>query len=163
MCGTDELAHSLPTARAVRRSGVTRLIAGGLLAGSVTVLGIAWVLPPDPRGLGTHRRLGSGPCGLLVVTGQPCPTCGMTTAYAHFVRGQWGRALWVQPAGFVLALATAAAVPVAGWALVRGRWPRPINRTIEPTWVFVGFLALMLAGWAFKMVAGRIDGTLPYR
>lgn len=163
MPAADEHVNPLPYARPAQRTLVTRLVAVGVLLGSLALLGVAWALPPDPRGFGTHQRLGSGPCGMLIVTGQPCPTCGMTTAFAHFVRGQWGRALWVQPAGFVLALATAAAVPVAGWAVVRGRWPRPINRRIEPTWVFFALLAVILAGWAFKMVAGRIDGTLPYR
>jgi hypothetical protein len=139
-----------------------RLVAGLCLAGALGVLGIAAWLRPDPRGYGTHEQLKPGPCGMLIVTGYPCPTCGMTTAFACTVRGRWLRALWVQPAGFVLALATAVLAVVSGWTLVAGRWPVVQLRFVTPFRLYWTLLILLLAGWGFKIVTGLLDKTLPY-
>jgi hypothetical protein len=125
-------------------------------------LGIAAWLTPAPRGFGTHQQLGAGPCGMLLLTGLPCPTCGMTTAFSHTVRGQWLRAFCVQPAGFLLALATIAAVFVLGGVVVKGRWPQaPLWLT--PYRLFLVVLVLLVGGWAFKIAVGLADGSLPYR
>ena len=108
------------------------------------MLALSTWLEPDPRGFGTHQQFGTGPCGMLIQTGLPCPTCGMTTAFAHTVRGQWGRAFWVQPAGFVLALATMICVGGAGWVLVRGRWPVVNLFWVTPFRLFLALLVLAL-------------------
>jgi hypothetical protein len=134
-----------------------------VLAGCLGVLGIAAYLEPNPRGYGTHERLGVGPCGMLVMTGLPCPTCGMTTAFAHTVRLQWWRAFYAQPAGFVLALGTIGMAGVAVWTLFRGRWPRPNLGFLTPYRLFIGLLVLLMGGWVFKIVVGLADKTLPYR
>ena len=139
----------------------TRLWAAVIVASGVAVLALSAWLEPDPRGFGTHQQLGTGPCGMLIQTGLPCPTCGMTTAFAHTVRGQWGRAFWVQPAGFVLALATMVCVGGAGWVLVRGRWPVVNLFWVTPFRLFLALLVLLLGGWGFKLVVGLLDGSLP--
>jgi hypothetical protein len=151
-------------ARPVAARARVRPWAALILAGCLAVLLVALYLKPDPRGYGTHQRLiGMGPCGMLVMTGLPCPTCGMTTAFAHTVRGQWGRAFWVQPLGFLLALGTIGLAPVALWSLVRGRWPRVDLRVVTPLRLFVGLLVLLVGSWAFKIATGLADGTLPFR
>jgi hypothetical protein len=129
----------------------------------LALLAVAVALPPDPRGFGTHMRLGTGPCGVLIVTGYPCPTCGMTTAFAHVVRGEWWRAFLVQPAGFVLALGTLALTVVSAATLARGRWPRVRLPFVTPYRAFLALLVLLLGGWAFKIVVGLAEGTLPYQ
>ena len=53
-----------------------------LVSGFLTALS----LEPDPRGFGTHQRLGLPPCSFRMFFGIHCPTCGMTTSFAHFVR-----------------------------------------------------------------------------
>lgn len=145
-----------------RESASPRLVAALLLLICLGILGLAAYLRPDPRGWGTHAQLGTGPCGMLIMTGYPCPTCGMTTAFAHFVRGQWLRAFWVQPAGFVFALGTAALALGCVWTLVRGRWPAIRLPWLTPYRLFAGLLVLLLGGWAFKIVVGLITGTVPY-
>ncbi len=129
-----------------------------MLAGCVGVLAIAVYLKPDPRGVGTHEQLFPGPCGLLLTTGMPCPTCGMTTAFAHTVRGQWVKAFWVQPVGMLLCLATAGLAVVAASTILRGRWPRIWLIERYPMSLLIGFLVLFFAGWAFK-IATTIPGT----
>jgi hypothetical protein len=69
------------------------LVAAAGLAG---LLGLAKTLVPDPRGFGTHVQLGLRPCAFATMTGRPCPTCGMTTAFAWFVRGRMDRS-WQIP------------------------------------------------------------------
>lgn len=140
-----------------------RVWASVILLGCLALLGTACYLHPDPHGYGTHRQFGGGPCGMLVMTGLPCPTCGMTTAFAHTVRGQWLRAAWVQPAGFVLALGTIVTAVVAMVTIVRGVWPRWGLAWIPPYRLFLGLLVLLIGAWGFKIATGLADGTLPYR
>jgi hypothetical protein len=139
-----------------------------VLLGCLSVLGVAVWLKPDPRGYGTHEQLHwgryvTGPCGMMVVTGYPCPTCGMTTAFAHTVRLQWVRAFRAQPAGLVLAIGTIATAVAAGYALVAGRWPVRLAVWLSPYRLFFGLLGVLLGGWAFKLVTGLMYGTLPVR
>jgi hypothetical protein len=146
--------------RAIRER---RLWAAAFLSGSLVLLSLAAYLKPDPKGYGTHRQLGLGVCGSLVSTGLPCPTCGMTTAFAHTVRLQWLQAFLVQPSGFLLALATLATVPIALYTLGTGRiaplpWP-----TLTPFRLAAILLVLFVGGWAFKLAYGLATGVLPLR
>lgn len=131
------------------------LVAIGLFAG--LILALAARATPDPRGYGTHASsLGLPPCGLIRYAGVPCPSCGMTTAFAHAVRGEMGRSARAQPLGFVLALATAATAviaPALGAAgiPVLGRIDRsPHGRTFA-----IAFLGAILAAWAYKIAVTR--------
>lgn len=140
-----------------------RLIAAGCALGGVVLLGVALWLTPDPRGFGTHTQLGQPECGFLLVTKLPCPTCGMTTAFAHAVRGQWLRAIVAQPMGFLLALATAGTVVVSLMVIVTGTvWNLNWYRVSASRFVFAVF-ALFLAGWAVRIglhlrAAGSLGG-----
>jgi hypothetical protein len=134
-----------------------------MLAACCAILGVSAYLKPDPRGFGTHVQLWTGQCGVLIMTGYPCPTCGMTTAFAHTVRGQWWRAFLVQPAGFILVVGVIGAAGVCGWTLVRGRWPRVRLPFVTPYRLFFALLVLLLGSWAFKIVVGLAQGVLPYR
>lgn len=147
---SESVSETVRARAADRRQA--RLLALPVFVACVTVLGIAVWLKPDARGVGTHEQMGGAPCGMLQWTGQPCPTCGMTTAFAHTVRGQWLRALWAQPAGFVFALGTIVLAGVSALVLVRGRWPQVPYRWLSPNLVFGVLLALLLGGWVFKMI-----------
>jgi hypothetical protein len=139
-----------------------RLAAAVVFVACGAVLTVAAYVKPDPRGFGTHGQLGFGPCGVLIMTGYPCPTCGMTTAFAHTVRGHWGRAFLVQPAGFIMALGVAVAGLVSAWVVVTGRWPRVRLPFVTPYRMFFTLLVLLLASWGFKIVVGLVQGVLPY-
>jgi hypothetical protein len=152
-------------ARALHRPASLRLRLLGLaiFLACGTVLGVAVWLKPDARGYGTHEQLGAGRCGMLVATGFPCPSCGMTTAFAYTVRGQWVRAIWAQPSGFLLALATVAGAVLGLWMLGTGRMPPFDYVAITPYRLFATLLIVLLGGWAAKIAIGLSDGTLPLR
>ncbi len=99
--------------------------------GAMGLLLFARCLQPSPAGIGTHQQIPwLPPCGIALMYGFPCPSCGMTTAWAHFTRGQWLAGMNANVGGFLLALA---AGPLGIWCLVsavRGAWlavrPQPI-------------------------------------
>ena len=102
-------------------------------------------LEPDPRGFGTHEQIGFTTCYFLRWTGQPCPTCGATTAWAHAMRGNFLQAAAVNLGG---ALAWAVAVVGVPWLLLTalvGRWLivqprlRPLLM-LATAWLLVIFL-----------------------
>lgn len=138
-----------------------RLIAGMVLVACGSVLGIAVAVTPDPSGLGTHRQLGLGRCNVVAITGYPCPTCGMTTAFAHAVRGQMVASFEAQPAGMVLAVATLVAALLCVYTLATSRvWTVNWYR-ISPMWVPIILAALVLSGWVYKLAGGIISGQFP--
>ena len=86
----------------------------GLLAASfVLVAGftMACWLDPDPRGYGTHQQVGLPECTVQLLWNRPCPGCGMTTCFAHLVRGQWSAAARANPAGLFLGAVCFGLVP----------------------------------------------------
>ncbi|MBT8468100.1 MAG: DUF2752 domain-containing protein [Deltaproteobacteria bacterium] len=97
----------------------TRLIWLGIVAGSVAVLAVALAIEPDVRGHGTHTQLGLPPCGFLLLTGSPCPGCGLTTAFAHGIRGQWSMAASANPLGLALFFVVSACIPLGLAAALR--------------------------------------------
>src|SRR3954462_9619123 len=97
--------------------------------GLAAVLAVARCLEPDPRGYGTHTQLGLYPCMFAQVTGSLCPSCGMTTSFAWFVRGRFDRSWQANAAGSLLAPACAVLIP---WLLAGAAWGRPVGcRSLE--------------------------------
>lgn len=95
-----------------RMEQVTLILAG--LVG-LTLLQLAVWLQPNPSGFGTHQQLGLPPCTFQFWFDIPCPSCGGTTAFAHFVRGQWGSALRANAASGLFAGLCVIGVPWS-WA-----------------------------------------------
>ncbi len=145
-----------------RRPASARLIAAGLLVGCATILSVAIYVHPDARGVGSHRQLGAPACPAIVLFGFPCPSCGMTTAFAHTVRGQLWSAFQAQPAGLLLALTTTTTLALSLSVLLTGRVWRVNWYRVPPTRVTVAALLALLFGWAYKVIAGLITGTLPF-
>ncbi|MCA9102892.1 MAG: DUF2752 domain-containing protein, partial [Planctomycetales bacterium] len=101
--------------------GALAVIVGGLLVLLTTAL---W-LQPATEGRGTHQQLGLPPCTFVELFQQPCPSCGMTTAWSHVVRGHWLSALACNAGGAMLAVTAIATVPWAAVGVVRGRLAVP--------------------------------------
>lgn len=138
-----------------------RLTAGLVLLACGTVLGLAAALRPEASGFGSHRQLGLGPCSVLALTGYPCPTCGMTTAFAYAVRGRVVAAFQAQPAGAALALTTVVAGLLSMCTIVTGRVCTVNWYRFSPMWVPMILAALILLGWTYKLVDGIADGRFP--
>lgn len=128
-----------------------RVTAAMILIGCALPLVVAGFLKPDPSGVGTHTQLGLPGCLTVVATGVPCPACGMTTAFAHTVRGQWLTAVKTQPFGFALALAVMAGVLLCVHTLITGTgWSVNWYR-VSPMLIVICVIAFALASWGYKM------------
>jgi hypothetical protein len=91
------------------------------------------------------------PCPLRMLTGVPCPLCGMTTAATGLASGDLGMALAANPfvlllAGLTLAMAVLMAARALGWARPPAQWPA--SRRRQSYWVVAGLAA---ASWAFQL------------
>ncbi|OHB70079.1 MAG: hypothetical protein A2V70_16990 [Planctomycetes bacterium RBG_13_63_9] len=118
------------------------------------LLAVAAIVEPDARGLGTHQRFGFPPCTFRVLFGRPCPSCGMTTSWAHLVRGQPVRAAECNAGGSLLGLLAVVSTP---WLLIsaaRGRWLGWTPNSTVVAWVAVGVVLVTLIGWAIRLVIG---------
>lgn len=165
-CGYDPTVQQAvptiyaPPANPMRISLYARAIALVIAVGCAAVILIAMRLHPAHDGSGTHQELGLLPCSMLMTTGIPCPSCGMTTSFAWFFSGNLLAAFYVQPAGFVAAYFTGAIMLLAGYESITAR---PIHRLARflslRFWIITG-LAIFLAGWAWKIVIhlAGVDG-----
>jgi hypothetical protein len=137
----------LPETPCRRVSWRYRLISGLVGAGCLVILLVAVSLEPSPAGVGTHRQLDMPACGFLERTQLPCPTCGMTTAFSHLVRGQIVSAMKVQPAGAILAIVCVITVVVTTYINLSGRRPDFFWMAMHWRKIFYGALALFLFSW----------------
>jgi hypothetical protein len=123
-----------------------------ICVGTTAVLVVAALLVPDMRGMGTHEQLGLDACGFVRWAGMPCPSCGMTTAFAHAVRGHWVAAFIAQPMGFLMAVLTGIIAIGSAAAVVQGRtWTINWYR-LHPSRVAIGLMVGFAAGWAYKIL-----------
>jgi len=122
----------------------------------VGVWAVAARLTPDRRGYGTHEQLGLPPCSFRLLTGKPCPSCGLTTSFCHMAHGQVGQAAAVNPTGCLLALLAAALVPWC-WA---SAWAGRLRGVVQPDrWLLSlvgGVVSFALLVWAVRLMIERI-------
>src|SRR5688572_4854944 len=148
----------------VRRRAVWGVRAALLLiaAGLAMVFYVATRVHPyapdgTPLRMASHQSIGMPPCRFKEMAGLPCPSCGMTTSFAHLVRGDvWNslRANWV---GTGLAVFCALLIPWCLASAVRGRllWVRRIEAALA---LAVGvFTVVMLARWGLILLLTVFD------
>lgn len=142
-----------PSIVAFDRSEIPRrLAAAAIAAGAMALLIVAVLLAPSRDGHGTHTGLGLPNCGWVVAFDTPCPTCGMTTSYAHAVRGEVAQAAKVQPMGTALAILTAAIACGGTHASVTGcRFGRFVDTLLCARTLWIAFGLAMLA-WVYKIL-----------
>tara|TARA_B100001750_G_C15288900_1_gene486291 strand:- start:90 stop:527 length:438 start_codon:yes stop_codon:yes gene_type:complete len=131
-----------------RNALLIAIIAFGLLS-------ISFWLTPSSSGLGTHHDLGLPQCGWIVAANLPCPTCGMTTAYAYTVRGKFISAFFAQPLGLVLALMTAIIGVFAVITACTGRSFALVYYRFSTLKYFILVCVLALLSWGFKILIHR--------
>lgn len=103
-------------------TAVARFLVLSGAIGLAVLLGIARWLEPAERGFGTHQGLGLPQCSIIEWFGVRCPSCGMTTAWAHWVRGSFRRAFAANAGGSLLAMIAVFAVPWLSISGMIGRW-----------------------------------------
>lgn len=128
-------------------SRVERIVLTVLGTAGLVLLVVARNLEPDPRGFGTHEQLGLTPCTIQQWTGQLCPTCGATTAWAHALRGHFAQAVETNLGCAVLLLFVVTGVP---WSLIsaaKGRWL--LRRPAPKLLLIVGtaWMAVLVFDW----------------
>ena len=107
----------------------------------------AATIEPDPRGYGTHQRLGLPPCSLRLIFDVPCPSCGGTTCFTLFVRGRWAEALAANAAAFGLALFSAVLIPWSLCSAALGRTWRVNRPDLLISWCLGLFCVTSILQW----------------
>ncbi len=132
-----------------RASLEERVFALGAVVLCAALILTAASLNPDPAGHGTHTQLGLPKCGWYVATGQPCPTCGMTTAVTLAVHGNPLASLVTQPFGTLIALAAAVGFWVGLHVLIfDSRVGRPFAKLLRPKALWI-IAALWGLSWGY--------------
>ena len=111
----------------------------------------AW-LHPDPAGLGTHTQLHLPPCGFYEVFHKPCPSCGMTTAFAWMIHGHPVKAVRSQPAGAAVFIAGVFLAFYLPWAWSRRRPPLALLDAPAFLPVVLALIAIILVVWAVRVL-----------
>jgi hypothetical protein len=130
--------------------------------GQAAVFAIAWLLPATddagrPRTMGAHEGLGLPPCNFYRLTGVPCPSCGLTTSFCHFVRGDLVNSLKANSVGTLLATCCLAAIPWSVWCAARARWIG--IRDLERATLIgvVTLFAFLLVNWVIRLGLSIFD------
>jgi hypothetical protein len=152
---SSDLAISPPTSAQSDLAFRRRIIAGVIAICAAAILGVAAWLEPSPSGMGTHHQLHMPACGWVVMFDMPCPSCGMTTAFAHAAEGRLLQSFLAQPLGFMLAMATSMALLLSVHVAATGsRLGSALTRLWRPRagWAIGG---LVLAAWGYKILSHK--------
>lgn len=111
----------------------------------------AW-LTPSPDGIGTHVQTGMPPCVFHALTGLPCPSCGMTTAFARMAHLDVLGAFDAQPFGAALFLGVVAAGVVSLYCAIFNVSLLAIASRVftARTGLLIG--AAFLGAWVFELI-----------
>jgi hypothetical protein len=112
--------------------------------------GLAYSVTADPTGRGTHQQFGLPPCVILTLTKLPCPTCGMTTSFAHFVRGRWRESAEANTSGFLMAVMSLCFLPWSLISLFRREWWLIRNPERWLSGLSLGWLSVVILEWAAR-------------
>lgn len=126
------------------------LFTAGVILASLLIT--AACLPPNPLGMGTHQRLGLPPCSFVLWFSSRCPACGMTTSWAHLMRGQVLQSAQTNTGGMLLALFSLGLSPWMIVSALRGRWWIGV---LEPHWILAGGGLVFLvtsAQWLWRVL-----------
>jgi hypothetical protein len=129
-----------------------RVLALLVAIGCLSVLVLSAWLPPSPTGVGSHRALGLNSCQFLDSTGLPCPSCGMTTSFTWFARGNLAASIYVQPMGAALAAIAAGCVWGGLYVALTGRPVYRLLRLMPGRYYLLPLLALGVLAWGWKIL-----------
>ena len=130
----------------------TRLVMGiaGLLL--VILFMLAAGLDPEPHGYGTHKQLGLPGCWFIQELNIRCPSCGMTTSWAHLMNADLLASLNANTGGFLLAILSLLAAP---WLLARaitGRWNLDNYKDKWVIFTIAIWICVVLIEWIIRLI-----------
>ena len=125
------------------------LLAVFSLAGLAFCIALIVLTDPDVRGHGTHEQLGMSPCSWPGMYGEPCPTCGVTTAASLLLHLQPIAAFMTQPFGMLLTSALLAFVVFGLLYAARGQSLAARVAMWSWGWITLAACAVLLASWAW--------------
>lgn len=150
MLPPPEAGSPLPI-RAERLGWMLRIVLLTVGTVLITLLATAASLSPDKNGLGTHHQLGLPACSLRQLARIRCPSCGMTTSWAHMMRGHVLQSFACNSGGALLAIASAVGGPWLLLSGLRGRWLGGMPNE----WWFAGMsvivLVVTLTDWGVRL------------
>jgi hypothetical protein len=123
----------------------------------ISVFGVAIWLKPytengEARRMETHRQLGLPECTFKELTGKPCPSCGMTTSFALFIRGDLWNSARANFVGTMLALSCLVLIPWCLYSAVRGRYFLIVSlEWFLPRFIVV-FASVLLLRWGVVLL-----------
>lgn len=132
-----------------------RIVTAIVSMAALALLLVASCLEPSPFGIGTHTQMGLPACSWPTALHIPCPSCGMTTAFAHAARGDLLASFMAQPFGALLALATAMVAVVGSFAAITGSRVLTLFTPLAGKWGAAIAVAALLAAWAYKIFEYR--------
>jgi hypothetical protein len=134
---------------------MNRWMQGALVGIAVVLVAVfataVWLNPYDEQGaarrIETHLQLGLPPCTFRLITGVPCPSCGMTTSFALLMHGDVVNSLRANAVGTFLALFCLVLIP---WSLASALVRRyfgivSVDRALM--WCVMVFVVLLLTRW----------------
>ena len=122
-----------------------------IAAACLAVLILAFRLSPSPSGVGTHTELHMEKCAWLERVGIPCPSCGMTTSFSWYVRGNVLASFYVQPAGCIAALITTIVFWITLYAAITGKPVAELLHRLPAKYTWTAVLVLTMAAWGWKI------------
>jgi hypothetical protein len=128
-----------------------RMLAGFIALVCLGVFVVAAILKPSPDGMGTHRQMGLSQCAWLERTGLPCPSCGMTTSFAWFVRGNFLASFYVQPMGAVLAALCGMTIWGGAYIAITGRPAHRLLSSLSGRYHVLPLLVFAILAWGWKI------------
>lgn len=148
-------ADDLTAVRPDGRVGIgVRLSALAVALGCLLVLVIASQLTPSSAGYGSHTgyplRLQS--CAFMERTGLPCPSCGMTTSFCWFVRGNVAASVYVQPMGALLAAMACCCVWGGLYVAATGRAIYRLLGMVPGRYYTLPLLTIAVLAWTWKII-----------
>ncbi len=132
-------------------SRATRVLLTGWSGLLVCGFVLAYQLEPDPRGFGTHQQLGLPGCTFRVVFGVPCPSCGMTTSFTHFMRGDIIESARANVAGLLLAIVCLVQIPWCWLSVYYGCYWRVSNPETVLVWLLLVIGGVSALQWIFRL------------
>ena len=129
-----------------------RVLAVGAGTVMIGLLVTAFNLTPSAKGFETHTQLGLEKCFLVAVAGLRCPSCGMTTSWAHLTEGNLIGAVSANAGGTLLGIVSMIVGPYLVVAALVGRWPlvRPHETVIAL--LALAILVVTMCDWAYRLM-----------